>query len=80
MPYKNLKDRVRSFILLLFLLAFISADIIFHKFLELHSLLLSVKKIFVSFFFNGFTQIPHPINDQNPLIYKNDKSRIHKNT
>ena len=34
------------FYLLLFLLAFTSADIIFDKFLELHSIL-SVKKIFI---------------------------------
>ena len=37
------------FYLLLFLLAFTSADIIFHKFLELHSTL-SEKKIFVTNF------------------------------
>ena len=65
---------------LLFLVIFIipSADIIFHKFLELH-LILSVKKIFVlNFLFNGFTQPPFPhlthspppsplFNDQNLL-------------
>ena len=49
---------------LLFLAVFISyyinRYIIFHKFLELHSIL-SVKKIFVTiFFFNGFTQTPTP--------------------
>ena len=37
------------FFFLLFLLAFTSANIIFHKFLELHSVLL-VKKIFVTNF------------------------------
>ena len=37
------------FYFLLFLLAFTSADIIFHKFLELHSTL-SEKKIFVANF------------------------------
>ena len=45
------------FYLLLFLLAFTSADIIFHKFLELHSTL-SEKKIFVTN--NRFTNPPPP--------------------
>ena len=50
---------------LLFLAAFIflafTADIIFHKFLELHSTL--SEKIFQSqiFLFNGFTQTPIPL-------------------
>ena len=45
---------------LLFLLAFTSAGIIFHKLLQLHSIL-SVKRIFVKFsFFNRFTQTPPP--------------------
>ena len=56
---------------LLFLAVFISyyinRYIIFHKFLELHSIL-SVKKIFVTdFLFNGSTQNPHPLNGQNLL-------------
>ena len=47
---KRTKDRAtKIFYLLLFLLAFTSADIIFHKFLELHSTL-SEKKIFVTNF------------------------------
>ena len=52
---------------LLFLLAYIRTYTIFHKFLELHSIL-SVKKIFVTdFLFNGSTQNPHPLNGQNLL-------------
>ena len=49
------------FYLFLFLLPFTSADIIFHKFLKLHSAL-PEKKIFITSFsfFNGFTQTPHP--------------------
>ena len=48
--YKALQDTVtRSFTFLLFLLTFTSADIIFHKFLELHSTL-SEKKNFVTNF------------------------------
>ena len=49
-----------------------SADIIFHKFLTLHSTL--TRKRFSSqiFLFNGFTHLPppllhHPLNRQNPL-------------
>ena len=52
---------------LLFFIFYISRYIIFHKFLELHSIL-SAKKIFVTdFLFNGFTQNPHPLNGQNLL-------------
>ena len=55
--------------LLLFLLAFTWADIIFQKFLELHSAL-SAKKDFCYKFscFNKFTQTPpspHPLDSQN---------------
>ena len=48
----------QTFYFLLFLLTFTSSDIIFQKFLELHST--SDKKIFVTnfHFFNGFTQTP----------------------
>ena len=49
-----------------FIIAFTSADIIFYKFLETHSLL-SVKKIFVFFFFSRFTQTPTP---HTPLMAK----------
>ena len=50
--------------LVVFISFYISRYIIFHKFLELHSIL-SVKKIFATiFFFNGFT---HPLLGQNPL-------------
>ena len=55
--------------LVVFISFYISRYIIFHKFLELYSIL-SVKKIFVTnFFFNGFTQSPspNPLNGQNPL-------------
>ena len=46
--------------LVVFISFYISRYIIFHKFLELHSIL-SVKKIFFRiFFFNGFTQPPPP--------------------
>ena len=59
------------FYFLLFLLTFTSsADIIFHKFLELHSAL-SEKKIFVTnfpFLTDSLKpQPPHPLNSQNPL-------------
>ena len=48
--YKNPKDRATSsFISCCFTLAFTSAVIIFHKFLELHSTL-SARKIFVTNF------------------------------
>ena len=46
---------------MLCLLAFTSADIIFHQFLEIHSLL--YKKDFR----HGFSTPPHPLNGQNPL-------------
>ena len=60
---KNLYDNPQIFYFLLFLLAFTSADIIFHKFLELHST--SDKKIFVTnfpFLTNSFKPppLPHP--------------------
>ena len=56
------------FLFLMFLLAFTSADIVFHKFLEIHSTL-SEKKIFVTnfSFFNRFTPMPPPLNSQNLL-------------
>ena len=49
------------FYFLLFLLAFTSVDIIFHKFLELHAVLLVN-------FFNEFTQTPLP--PPTPLMAK----------
>ena len=54
---------------LLFLLAFTSADIIFHKFLELHSIL-SEKNISVTnftFSTDSLIKLAHPFNDQNLL-------------
>ena len=50
-------------------IAFTSADIIFHKFLELHST--SDKKFFVTnlYFFNGFTRKPPPVPHSPPLPY-----------
>ena len=52
-----------SFISCCFMLDFISADTIFHYFLELHTTL-PEKKIFVTNF------PPHPLNDQNSLSVK----------
>ena len=55
----------------LFLLAFTSAYIIFHKFLELHSTLSEKKKkkIVTNFPFltDSLNPLPHPLNSQNPL-------------
>ena len=68
---------------MLLLLAFTSADIIFHKVLEIHSVL-SVKKDFRHefygpiLFFNGFTQTPHLLNGQNPLSVMNFLSMLPK--
>ena len=51
--------------------AFISADIIFYNFLELHSTL-SEKDFCRKFsFFNGFTETPHHFNTQNLLSVTN---------
>ena len=48
----------------MFLLAFTSVDIIFHKFLEIHSTGIKLKKRLSNFpFFNGFNQIPQPLNE-----------------
>ena len=51
------------------ILAFTSADIVFHKFLELHSTLCKKKDFCHNFFFffNGFTQTSHSLNGQNLL-------------
>ena len=65
-------DDIRTYVLL-FLLAFRSADIIFHKFSELHSTLLEKKDFrHTCSFFSRFTQTPrhprhphHPLNSQN---------------
>ena len=54
-------------LLFLFLLAFTSADIIFHKFLELHSTLSEKKFSLQIFFFNRFTETPYPLKNQNLL-------------
>ena len=52
----------RSFASCCFILAFTSADIIFHRFLELHSILPEKKDFRHEFsFFNGFTQTSHLI-------------------
>ena len=63
--YKNIKDlATSSFWLLLFYISFsyASADIIFHKFLELHSAL-SGKKICHNFsFLTDSFKLPHPLN------------------
>ena len=57
--YKSLYDTATSSIIsCCFTLAFTSADIIFHKFLELHSTL--SEKDFRHEFFNGITQ-PNPL-------------------
>ena len=62
--YKNLQDAATiSFIFCCFMLDFISADTIFHYFLELHTALYE-KKILVTNF------PPHAFNDQNPLSVK----------
>ena len=68
---KRSKNSHQIFFCLLFLLAFTSADIIFHKFLELHSTL-SEKSIFVtnfSFLNDSLNPFPlsHPLNGQNLL-------------
>ena len=60
------------FYFLLFFLAFTSADMIFYRFLEFHSILSESKDFRHKFsFFNGFTQTPtptpHPLNSQNLL-------------
>ena len=47
------------------------ADIIFHKFLELHSELSVKKYLSQIFFFNRFTQTPHP-PPQRPKFAKRD--------
>ena len=55
---------------MLFLLAFTSADIIFHKILELHSTICEKKDFCHKFsFFWRIHSIPHPhpLNSQNPL-------------
>ena len=53
----KISHTLQIFYFLLFLLAFTSADIIFHRFLDLHSTL-SGKKIFVTnFFFQQFLSI-----------------------
>ena len=59
-------------LLLIVLISFYITEIIFHKFLEIHSTLFG-KKIFVTIFpfFNRFTN-PHPLNSQKST--KRDKS------
>ena len=53
---------------MLFLLAFTSADNIFHKFSGLHSITTICKKNFITnFVLNRFTQNTHPFNNQNLL-------------
>ena len=56
-----------------FLFAFTSADILFHKFLELHSVLSEIeKKIFVTNFpFQWIysTLLPHPLNGQKLISF-----------
>ena len=50
---------------------FISANIIFYNFFELHSALSEQAFCRKFSFFNGFTQTPHPINGQNLLRVPN---------
>ena len=70
--YKNLQDSHQIFYLLSILLAFTPADIIFHKFLELHSAL-SEKKISVTNFpFLSDYLKPRP--PQQPKSTNRDKS------
>ena len=68
---KIIKCSYQIFYFLLFLVAFTSADIIFHKFLELHSTLSEKKKAFPhKLSFLAFTQPPSPYllnNSQNSL-------------
>ena len=54
------------FISCCFTAAFTSEDIIFYSFSELDSEL-SKNDFCQKFYFNGCTQTPHPLNDQNPL-------------
>ena len=63
------KQPLNLLFFLLLLLAFTtSADIIFHKLLELHSTLFEKKKIFVTNFpFLMVHLIPYPLNGQIPL-------------
>ena len=65
---KIVKYNHQIFFFLLFLLAFTPADIIFHKFLELHTHYL--KKRFSSqfFFLTDSHKVPHLLNRQNLLI------------
>ena len=63
--WKCVRYSRQIFYFFLFLLAFTSAGIIFLKLLEVHSTI-SEKNHYLSFF-NGFTQTPHPLNNQNPL-------------
>ena len=62
--YKNLKDRATNqiFYLLLYLLPFTSADIIFYKSLEHHSIL-SEKKIFLT----NYSFLTDSLKPPNPL-------------
>ena len=57
-----------SFLSCYFIWVFTSADIVLYSLFEIH-LTLSEKKIFFHglSFFNGFTQTPHRLNDQNLL-------------
>ena len=69
--YKKLLENTatRSFFFLLLLWIFTSADIIFHKFLELYSTLSEKNNFITNFLFIGFTQPtnPHPLKSQNLL-------------
>ena len=71
---KNIVTKYHQVFYFLFLLVFTSADIIFHKFLELHSTF-SEKKDFRHKFslFKGFTQTPHPLQ---PKSDKRDGSSL----
>ena len=63
----KISHTLQIFYFLLFLLVFTSADIIFHRFLDLHSTL-SGKKIFVtnfSFSTVSLNPLPQPLNSQN---------------
>ena len=67
-PEKFVRQSHQVFYLLLFLLAFTSADIIFHKCLELFSIKKKKKIFFTNFpFLMDSIKSPHSFDDQNRL-------------
>ena len=64
----NLKmDRIQIKITCPFYIVFQALKVCLIKIHKSTSFNITSKKIFVAIFFNGFTQNPHPLNDQNPL-------------